>query len=199
MYFESEHRDPNGGGLRKLALVSQKKGAQSFSDVFSDPEFEHMLLLTKLASTLSPLQQADLAKYTKLTAAIASSNTKSLPTDVNADQKGAQQSCRKNCPMQYKLPETLSNICRTTTEGPNSVMANLPHLPVISLHEYGVVSLRDCKADLLGHGLTIDAISWSDFVEEDGEMRRPPSVSKLIQSERALAIYKRAMVSTNND
>ena len=61
------------------------------------------------------------------------------------------------------LPVTFADIRRKFTEGKYSINQNLPHPKIHVVGDHAYISLFDCIADLLGHGLATDVIEKHDL------------------------------------
>jgi hypothetical protein len=70
-------------------------------------------------------------------------------------------------------------------KGKDALIPNLPRPTVQIVEEHAYISLRDCVADLLGHGLE------TDFITEVGTTDNVVEVSQIGQCMFSQAIYKR--------
>lgn len=61
-------------------------------------------------------------------------------------------------PWDTRLPTSMRDIRNLYVRGKHAVIPNLPRPPVSLVADHGYVCLRDCVADLLGHGIDVDSI-----------------------------------------
>ena len=57
-----------------------------------------------------------------------------------------------------RLPSTIQDNRKYYVEGSTAILPNLPGPAVTLLHDHAYISLVECVADLLGHGLHVDII-----------------------------------------
>ncbi|MFY7881041.1 MAG: hypothetical protein ACOVR6_01995 [Fimbriimonas sp.] len=57
-----------------------------------------------------------------------------------------------------KIPRSIKEVRNLYVRGKHAIIPNLPRPPVTNVGDHGYVSLKDCVADLLGHGFDVDSI-----------------------------------------
>ncbi len=61
-------------------------------------------------------------------------------------------------PWDTRLPTSMRDIRNLYVRGKHAIIPNLPRPPVSLVADHGYVCLKDCVADLLGHGIGVDSI-----------------------------------------
>ncbi len=89
-----------------------------------------------------------------------------------------------------KPPHTEAEFRSKNTEGLNAIVPNLPHPQVEQLSSHACVSLKECIADLLGHGLEVETISSNPT---EGQVQFPS------ESPRAFEIQKNSELRFGKD
>ena len=161
-----------------MVSASQADGNDKFSDCFTQLEMQHAMLVAKLSSTLKPSQLTDLGNLLKATEALTQ---------------------QKNPSGYYSIPKSQADLRRVVTEGPNSIMMNVPHPSPQILGDYAYIRLKDAIADALGHGIDLDTINATNFATVHGGDFEPPThVRKCVESKRACQIYIASMIATHD-
>jgi hypothetical protein len=161
-YFEREHFH----GARAASLVS----LSSFHDAegghnISKEEIELHLNITRLICSLTRGQMDDLGTILGQLNTVISS--KMHDKDVNALWS-------------TKLPTSPKDIRSLYNSGKHAIIPNSPRPSVSALPHHAHVSLKECVADLLGHGIDFDSI-------DDSIM--PTVVSSISDSRQAKKIF----------
>ena len=82
-----------------------------------------------------------------------------------------------------EVPMTAAELRAKYVEGKYALLPNLPRPPVSMVGDHGYVSLKDCIADLLGHGLDVDNI----------ELANPETVMRISETKRAQRILENSI------
>ncbi len=57
-----------------------------------------------------------------------------------------------------RIPRSIKEVRNLYVRGKHAIIPNLPWPPVTNVGDHGYVLLKDCVADLLGHGFDVDSI-----------------------------------------
>jgi hypothetical protein len=57
-----------------------------------------------------------------------------------------------------RVPRSIKDVQNLYVRGKHAIIPSLPWPPVTNVGDHGYVSLKDCVADLLGHGFVVDSI-----------------------------------------
>ena len=197
-YFTNDHQ-----GLGVAYLVSQSQFGMDFlSDKLLKEDLSFQLHLASLISGMSRGQQKNFAmvmrKYHQVTAMKTEEAAKQLfaaaaSSEMNASLKdhiehdGPSMGSPSQC--FTRMPDSYPDMRQLYLEGRTSFLPNLPRPNVIRLQRHAYVSVIDCIADILAHGLDLDTINAGS----DGDV---PMLSAAFQknseSPHCREIYDRA-------
>ena len=136
-YFNLQH---NGGlGAASLVSLSNFHTETAASDINRDEVALH-LNISGLLCSLTRGQREQFAVILQQTATTAVRHSLA------------------SSPWNTRLPSSMRDIRNFYVRGKNAIIPNLPRPPVSLVADHGYVCLKDCVADLLGHGLDVDSI-----------------------------------------
>ena len=149
-YFEREHLHRLGTSY--LVANSQFK----LDEIAPNLHKDYVLQQVKLAELTSSMT---LGQQTKFTEVMYQQNK------VNQ----LHQSSHGNESWLSCMPTNYPDLRKLFLKGKHAFLPNLPRSPVNTLKEHSYVSLIDCVADLLGHGMDLDVITCriDDFKDKD--------------------------------
>ena len=217
-YFTNDHR-----GLGVAYLVSKSQFGMDFlMDKLLQEDLSFQLHLASLISGMSRGQQKKFAivmsKYHRVSAMKSeeaakkllesSSSSSPLVSDgVNAlphvDPGGPSMGSPSHGWF-TRMPDSFQDMRHLYLEGKTSFIPNLPRPNVIRLQRHAYVSVIDCIADILAHGLDLDTINAGSARGDDdtaAAISQIPAFQKNSESQHCREIYDRAqaLVSTNNE
>ena len=166
-YFEMETKYGLGGAY----LVGRSQfqlGVVGF-DLHSDEVAMHL----NIAGLVSSLTSGQREKLASVLAQVVT---------VTRQQQSFDSELRSD--WHTRVPMTSSELRAKYVEGKHAILPNLPRPPVQQIGDHAYVSLKDCIADLLGHGLNIDNI---ELTSSD------VTVCKISETKRAQRILANAM------
>jgi hypothetical protein len=170
-YFEMEQC--NGIGAKSLVALA------SFHDVsaatlIKDEEASLHLNITRLLCSLTRCQMEDLGSIFG-----------QLVPLMNAQLNMVDG----HSLWRTKIPTSPQEMRSLYTRGKYAIISNLPRPSVQSLSSHAYVSLKECVADLLGHGFDVDTIDNCTY---------NCTVNVISESQRAKDIYGRGSSDGNN-
>jgi hypothetical protein len=216
-YFTNEHR-----GLGVAYLVSQSQFGMDFlMDKLLQEDLSFQLHLASLISGMSRGQQKKFAvvmrKYhlvsamkseeaarKKLLASSAGSNPISgVDASPHIDPGGPSMGSPATRWF-TRMPDSFQDMRHLYLEGKTSFIPNLPRPNVIRLQRHAYVSVIDCIADILAHGLDLDTINTGSACRDNDTAavsHQFPAFQKNSESQHCREIYDRAQatISTNNE
>jgi hypothetical protein len=141
---------------------------------------DDVLLQLKLAQLISSLT---LGQQTKFTEVMYQQNK------VNQ----LHQSSHGNEPWLSHMPSSYPDLRKLFLKGKHAFLPNLPRPLVNTQKEHSYLSLIDCVADLLGHGMDLNAIKGSiaDFKDKD------TPVQFVTETKRAKEIWDNSIMQYN--
>lgn len=83
-----------------------------------------------------------------------------------------------------KIPRTPGDIRNLYVRGKFAILPNLPRPPVLIVGDHGYVSLKDCVADLLGHGLEVDNVVALESCSVVSKVSESAAAQKMLQNVR---------------
>jgi len=128
--------------------------------------------IAKLVTTLTGKQRELLADIMKLI------------VDVNVKQDLLLHKPNKKHNWYTNLPTSMKDIRSMYSEGKYAILPNLPRPQVTIIDNHAYVSIKECVADLLGHGVEVDVLNrtgWDSI---------HPEVSKISESRRGQQIVR---------
>ena len=168
-----KHQHDNNLGTAALVSNSQFEVPTAAEHIPSDEVDMHMHIAS-LVSSLTRKQREDLVTvlYEVVNTTIARQGVSSLGNDPE---------------WRTKIPTCMKEIRNFYVRGKNAILPNLPKPSVSVIGTHAYVSLKDCMANILGHGLDLDIIISAD---------RSTYVSLLSECQVAKEIYAN---STKNE
>jgi hypothetical protein len=168
-----KHQHDNNLGAAALVSNSQFE-VTTAADHIPSSEVDMHMHIASLVSSLTRKQREDLATvlYEAVNTTIARQGVSSLGN---------------NPEWRTKIPTCMKEIRNFYVRGKNAILPNLPKPSVTVISNHAYVSLKDCVADILGHGLDLDIIMSDDQINY---------VSLLSECQVAQEIYEN---STKNE
>jgi len=164
-FFEMEHY--HGAGTASLVSIASFKDFSCAGKV-SEEEVELHLNVTRLVCSLTRGQVDDLGViFGQLSSVIKSKMRQKETVDL----------------WSTKIPTSSRDVRSLYISGKHAIIPNLPRPSVSALKNHAYVSLHECIADLLGHGLDFDSIT-TDMV--------PITVKSISDSRQAKIIFEHA-------
>ena len=207
-YFTNDHQ-----GLGVAYLVSQSQFGMDFlKDKLLEEDLSFQLHLASLIGGMSRGQQKKFAvvmrKYHRVSAMkseeaakkmlASSSSSNPLPAEMNASLAHVDgPSLGSPSPWFTRMPDSFEDMRHLYLEGKTSFIPNLPRPNVIRLQRHAYVSVIDCIADILAHGLELDTINAGSAA-----VPQFPDFQKNSESQHCRNIYDRAhatTISTENE
>jgi hypothetical protein len=207
-YFTNDHQ-----GLGVAYLVSQSQFGMDFlKDKLLEEDLSFQLHLASLIGGMSRGQQKKFAvvmrKYHRVSAMKSeeaakkvlalSSGSNPLPAEMNASLVHVDgPSMGSPSPWFTRMPDSFEDMRHLYLEGKTSLIPNLPRPNVIRLQRHAYVSVIDCIADILAHGLELDTINAGSAA-----VSQFPAFQKNSESQHCRNIYDRAhatTISTENE
>jgi len=165
-YFEMESKHGLGGAY----LVGRSQFQLSVVGVeLRRDEVEMHLNIAGLVSSITSGQREKLAKV--------------LEQVVTVARRQCSEDVKRSSTWSTRVPTTSYELRAKYVEGKHAILPNLPRPPVQQIGEHAYVSLKDCVADLLGHGLNVDNINLT---------RGAVTVTKISETQRAQRILDNA-------
>ena len=190
-YFEC---DVYGHGMNSLVAKSQSRC--DFSDVnhYHDYEISYHMDVARLISYLPiPLvellssiisQTVHIGKQRSIANQTWSAETVGSPTKKNRKGISASSPSHSSVKIFSTLPCNVSIMRRLYLDNKFGIIRNLPRPNVTLVEGHGYVSLKECLADLLAHGVELDAITSSSISSS--------VVRNMSESNKARSIYENA-------
>ena len=159
-YFMKEH---GGEGLGRAYLVgkSQFQLGNIGVDVLPDEVALHM----NIAELVGSLTSGQRNKLSTVLCQVVSVTRRQCSNDPLSSR------------WDTRVPTSVAELRSMYVEGCHALLPNLPRPPVHVIGSHAYVSLKDCVADLLGHGIDVDCIKRA----EEGELVRRISESTRAQ------------------
>jgi hypothetical protein len=168
-YFQQDHVD-----LGVAFLVAKSQFGSTEASVANDLLKEDVSFQLNLASFLGSITRGQQHQFAEIMCQYNRLQQLKLGNDAEQQipKNGNGQLCRTSnddiaaitkpastMPQWFsRMPMSFSDLRKVYIEGKNSFLPNLPRPPVQSLNLHDYVSLSDCVADILAHGLELDDI-----------------------------------------
>jgi len=166
-YFKREFMK-KGSGLTYLVMFANAQQVDNCNDTDWKEVRLHFLYAT-LVSKLSRIDRVDLGRLI------------GYALEMNQDE------------MSTSIPTSGARIRSKYIDGKFALLKNLPRPSVTMFDGHAYVSIKECIADLLAHGVPISLITDGNEVHPD------TNVSKIAESRKAKRIYRNAVAANGTD
>jgi hypothetical protein len=176
-YFKMQHKGNHGAAY--LVGLSNFKLPNVFENVHPKEVSMH-LHIAALACTLTRGQRSQLAAV----------------CDHVADAAVRQHSSKQKA-WETKIPTSAAAMRSIYVKGKSALLPNLPRPSVTVVDDHAYMSLKDCVADLLGHGYELDSIEPSVEFSHNPE-GAISLISQTVRARRILSNVSKAHQNSSN-
>lgn len=183
-YFQKDHLD-----LGVAYLVAKSQFGSSEASVASDILKEDVSFQLNLAALLGSITRGQQRQFAEIMCQYNNLQQLKLIDNerrtTNDDTASIPDPAAITIPQWFsRMPMSFSDLRKVYIEGKNSFLPNLPRPPVQTLNQHDYVSLNDCVADILAHGLELDDIQEGVSLTSDNL-----PVTTTSRTKRAREIY----------